>query len=99
MHAFTIHPFGFALRPRAQGRVAQGLSLSNGNSRITIHESPAFACAIALSLLLLCPWSVRAATLPSGFAETQYGGANVGNFPTSMDFSPDGRLFVCLQGG
>jgi glucose/arabinose dehydrogenase len=43
-------------------------------------------------------FSLRAATLPAGFAEEQYG-ANVGTSPTAMEFSPDGRLFVCLQTG
>jgi glucose/arabinose dehydrogenase len=38
-----------------------------------------------------------AATLPTGFTETQVvtGLSN----PTAMAFAPDGRLFVCLQGG
>jgi glucose/arabinose dehydrogenase len=38
-----------------------------------------------------------AATIPSGFSETQIvtGLAN----PTAMAFAPDGRIFVCLQGG
>jgi glucose/arabinose dehydrogenase len=42
--------------------------------------------------------SPRAATLPTGFTETQFG-SNVGSSPTAMAFAPDGRLFVCLQGG
>jgi glucose/arabinose dehydrogenase len=54
--------------------------------------------ALATIALLLSTWPLRAAILPTGFAETQYG-ANVGSFPTAMEFSPDGRLFVCLQGG
>jgi glucose/arabinose dehydrogenase len=36
------------------------------------------------------------ATLPAGFSETQISGLSS---PTAMDFAPDGRLFVCLQGG
>jgi glucose/arabinose dehydrogenase len=40
--------------------------------------------------------SLDAATLPTGFVETQIGGLSS---PTAMDFAPDGRLFVCLQGG
>src|ERR1700716_3125635 len=40
--------------------------------------------------------SLGAATLPSGFLETQINGLSS---PTAMDFAPDGRLFVCLQGG
>ena len=41
--------------------------------------------------------STNAATLPAGFTETQI--ANGLSSPTAMDFAPDGRLFVCLQGG
>ncbi|HTG29577.1 MAG TPA: PQQ-dependent sugar dehydrogenase [Methylomirabilota bacterium] len=39
-----------------------------------------------------------AANLPSGFTETQFGG-NLSGSPTAMAFAPDGRLFVCQQGG
>ena len=48
--------------------------------------------------LVLGSFHVRAATLPGGFTETQFG-SNVGSSPTAMAFAPDGRLFVCLQGG
>jgi glucose/arabinose dehydrogenase len=41
-------------------------------------------------------FSLAAATLPTGFTETQISGLSG---PTAMDFAPDGRLFVCLQGG
>jgi glucose/arabinose dehydrogenase len=40
--------------------------------------------------------TTRAATLLSGFTETQISGLSG---PTAMEFAPDGRLFVCLQGG
>lgn len=53
--------------------------------------------AIVIAVFLVV-WSLRAATLPAGFEETQFG-TNVGNDPTAMEFAPDGRLFVCLQGG
>jgi glucose/arabinose dehydrogenase len=48
--------------------------------------------------LILGSFQVRAATLPAGFSEAQFG-SNVGTSPTAMAFAPDGRLFVCLQGG
>lgn len=48
--------------------------------------------------LILGSFQLKAATLPAGFAETQFG-SNVGSSPTAMTFAPDGRLFVCLQGG
>src|SRR2546430_16259662 len=41
--------------------------------------------------------SVAGATLPTGFSETMV--ANGLSSPTAMEFVPDGRLFVCLQGG
>jgi glucose/arabinose dehydrogenase len=52
---------------------------------------------IALSLFL-SGLSINAATLPAGFTETQVG-SNLSGAPTAMDFAPDGRLFICLQGG
>src|SRR5437868_11389933 len=52
----------------------------------------------AVLVLILGSFQVRAATLPSGFAESQFG-SNVGSSPTAMAFAPDGRLFVCLQSG
>jgi glucose/arabinose dehydrogenase len=36
--------------------------------------------------------------LPPGFVETQFGSDLLGS-ATAMAFAPDGRLFVCLQGG
>ena len=52
----------------------------------------------AVLVLVWGSFQVRGATLPSGFTETQFG-SNVGASPTAMAFAPDGRLFVCLQGG
>ena len=52
---------------------------------------------IAVPFILGCS-SATAATLPTGFAETEFGG-NLSGQPTAMEFSPDGRLFVCLQTG
>src|SRR5687768_15664779 len=48
-------------------------------------------------VLILTGLSVRAATLPAGFTENLVAGSLPA--PTAMAFSPDGRLFVCLQGG
>src|SRR6185369_3293570 len=47
--------------------------------------------------LLLAHSSATAATLPAGFAETQIAGGL--SSPTAMEIAPDGRIFVCLQGG
>ncbi|MEY2490213.1 MAG: hypothetical protein QOC70_2155 [Verrucomicrobiota bacterium] len=52
---------------------------------------------IALGLFLGGP--LDGAVLPAGFTETQYGSTLTPGNPTAMAFSPDGRLFVCLQGG
>src|SRR5918912_250193 len=50
----------------------------------------AWVCLLALSA------AAGAATLPGGFTETQIAGLVN---PTAMAFAPDGRLFVCQQGG
>ena len=51
---------------------------------------------IALSLLsAIC--LLKAATVPVGFTETQWVTGLIS--PTAMAFAPDGRLFVCQQGG
>ena len=48
--------------------------------------------------LLVCgSLPVRAATLPTGFTEALIASGLAS--PTAMAFSPDGRLFVCEQGG
>ena len=43
-------------------------------------------------------FSLKAATLPAGFSESQWGSPMPGA-ATAMAFAPDGRLFVCLQSG
>src|SRR4029077_19940506 len=49
------------------------------------------------SLLALAASLASAASLPTGFSETLVA-ANLIN-PTAMAFAPDGRLFICQQGG
>src|SRR5664279_601535 len=53
---------------------------------------------LAVSAILI-GLPLYAATLPAGFIETQVGGTLTPGHPTAMAFAPDGRLFVCLQGG
>src|SRR5438067_8942866 len=53
-------------------------------------------CALLFIALLSLAAATRAATLPSGFTETQITGLSN---PTAMTFAPDGRLFICQQGG
>ena len=58
-----------------------------------------FPFAISVPVFLLLSgvfFSLAAATLPTGFVETQISGLPGA---TAMDFAPDGRLFVCQQGG
>ena len=47
-------------------------------------------------LLVVVPSFTYAATLPAGFTETQISGLSS---PTAMEIAPDGRIFVCQQGG
>jgi glucose/arabinose dehydrogenase len=57
-----------------------------------------FRCAAgALLLVTVYRTHILAATLPTGFAESPVA-SGLSN-PTAMAFAPDGRLFVCLQGG
>src|SRR5215207_6411343 len=57
------------------------------------------ACALAACCALWHAGSggTAAATLPTGFTETQIVAGLAS--PTAMAFAPDGRLFVCQQGG
>jgi glucose/arabinose dehydrogenase len=48
-------------------------------------------------LLVSNSFQLKAATLPTGFTETLVAGGLTN--PTAMAFAPDGRLFVCQQGG
>src|SRR5262245_31554344 len=47
--------------------------------------------------VLLARSLAQAASLPSGFTETLIASGIAS--PTAMAFAPDGRLFVCEQGG
>jgi glucose/arabinose dehydrogenase len=68
---------------------------SRGFTRINADlRSPAFICG--LFLFLVQASAVNAATLPAGFTETSISGLSN---PTAMEIAPDGRIFVCQQGG
>jgi glucose/arabinose dehydrogenase len=56
-----------------------------------------YAVAALLLATTLTAAIAGAATLPAGFTESQLA-AGLSN-PTAMAFAPDGRLFVCEQGG
>jgi glucose/arabinose dehydrogenase len=74
------------------------LERKRSHSSNSLTESLPFFCRLAAFFLLTGLFSLGAATLPGGFTETQFG-SNVGSSPTAMEFAPDGRLFICLQGG
>ena len=63
--------------------------------RQTAHLSLLAGLLLFIGLRLTAP--VAAATLPTGFTETLV--ASGLSAPTAMAFAPDGRLFVCQQGG
>jgi glucose/arabinose dehydrogenase len=54
-------------------------------------------CALTVLSLLVIVGTSQAAALPAGFTETQIA-SGLSN-PTAFSFAPDGRLFVCQQGG
>src|SRR5262245_30783897 len=53
--------------------------------------------ALLCALLSVLSGSGRAATLPTGFVEAQI--ASAIPRPTTMAIAPDGRIFICEQGG
>lgn len=60
------------------------------------HAGRLISLIAACLCLPAAGFSINAATLPTGFTETQVAGLSN---PTAMEIAPDGRLFVCLQGG
>ena len=65
---------------------------------LTIWPRTLVSGATALLLFVLTAYlPATAATLPAGFSETQI--ASGLSKPTAMEIAPDGRVFVCLQGG
>src|SRR5436190_10646771 len=62
-----------------------------------LPSSTILALVVAASFILVSACAI-AANLPTGFTEVQVGG-NLSGSPTAMAFAPDGRLFVCQQGG
>src|ERR1044072_2672041 len=68
-------------------------NFSRGFTRINADlRSSALICGLIICLACV----VNAATLPPGFTETSIGGLTD---PTAMEIAPDGRIFVCQQGG
>jgi glucose/arabinose dehydrogenase len=65
------------------------------HTRWSRHVAYVTCIVIAIGTVARAP--VAAATLPSGFTEAQIASGLAS--PTAMQFAPDGRLFVCEQGG
>ncbi len=91
----------FLLVKRMAFQIPQVLT-SSRKIRSSSFCSPGLLCfvlSILLSLWLI--WlpikPISAATLPNGFTETLL--ASGLSSPTAMALAPDGRIFVCLQGG
>jgi glucose/arabinose dehydrogenase len=59
----------------------------------TLGQTFVIAACLVFSVSL---YPTYAATLPAGFVETSIGALTS---PTAMEIAPDGRIFVCLQGG
>src|SRR5688572_23567951 len=64
--------------------------------KISRNYGRVLAVAAVLGISSVSSWA-RAATLLAGFDEVRVTGGLVS--PTAMEFAPDGRLFVCEQGG
>src|SRR6266850_3698519 len=81
----------------------QPINFSRSCSRITSsHAAPqlfrrALGLVLFVLVMLLTGLSLLAATLPTNFVESQIASGLVN--ATAMAFAPDGRLFVCQQGG
>lgn len=60
------------------------------------HLLPSGDMRRCLALLLCCAATAGAATLPAGLSETLVSGLSN---PTAMAMAPDGRIFICQQGG
>ena len=52
---------------------------------------------LSLCLIAICAAVIKAATVPAGFTDAVV--ASGLNVPTAMALAPDGRIFVCQQGG
>jgi glucose/arabinose dehydrogenase len=81
------------LASRERAFFMRSANLPSQFARLHRAYVPAFLVVLAAGPAGLA----SAATLPSGFTETGLTGT-LSN-PTAMTMAPDGRLFVCLQGG
>lgn len=73
------------------------LSLDSFRSTLSGFRRAGQRCALLAFSLAAVVTGSQAASLPTGFTESQV--ATGLRQPTAMAFAPDGRLFVCEQGG
>ena len=67
---------------------------SFSNHKLTKTRNLLLKTILCLSVFVV--GDANAATLPAGFTETSITGLSN---PTAMEIAPDGRIFVCQQGG
>ncbi len=89
--------FNFSSRSKLSSECSSSTATSDTAIRIWRYAAHAALLAIAITWASLAISPASAATLPTNFSETLLAGG-LSN-PTAMAFAPDGRLFVCQQGG
>jgi glucose/arabinose dehydrogenase len=73
------------------------IGLLTSGVRRSVHAVRRFKTALAFLVALCVESCLVGATLPDGFTESLV--ADGLSSPTAMEFTPDGRLFVCQQTG
>src|SRR6266446_4883552 len=73
------------------------IGLLTSGVRRSVHAVRRFKTALAFVVALCVEGCLVGATLPDGFTESLV--ADGLSSPTAMEFTPDGRLFVCQQTG
>jgi glucose/arabinose dehydrogenase len=77
-------------------RRTQMMMMQQRSSRWSLDRGVWFV--VAASFIMLLPFAeLTAATVPPGFSESLV--ASGLSSPTAMEIAPDGRIFVCQQGG
>ena len=67
------------------------------NLRSSIFSLSLVLCVVVLAITSTSTQITSAATVPSGFTDSVVAGGLTN--PTAMALAPDGRIFVCQQGG
>jgi glucose/arabinose dehydrogenase len=97
MFCFVSRRFNLCL---ANDEKEKFMHTPTGRRIVSIAMLRGFQLIAPFFLLLMFPHFSPGAILPPGFTERQFGGIGANMVaPTAMAFAPDGRLFVCTQGG